>query len=246
MKAILSNIFSFERMIQLCKRYIAMKKRMILIGGAIIVGVLVLLYIPMVVLAPNSFKSLGPINIMTIAFTLFTWAGYGLTSTMFDEINSVESATQYLTLPASSFEKLTSALTLSYLSYSIFGLFVLYIIGALLGVDSNYIFRVETLNSLLVYTIFQSVFLFGAAYFKTNNFLSTVVSILAFMIVLSLVIFLLDSTGLSSEGWSALKLFSFDNLDSTNALFKNLIVTLIVSGFFIWMAFRRLQNRQIA
>lgn len=167
------------------------QKRMIMIGGAIIVGIIALLYIPMVALAPSNFKSLGPVNIMTIAFTLFTWAGYGLTSTMFEEINSAEFATQYFTLPASSFEKLTSALALSYISYSILGLFALHFISLILGIDSNFIFKIETFNNLLIYTIFQSVFLFGAAYFKTNNFLSTVVSILAFMIVFSLIIFVL-------------------------------------------------------
>ncbi len=246
MKAILSNSLSFERVIQLCRRSIAIKKRMIMIGGAIIVGIIALLYIPMVALAPSNFKSLGPVNIMTIAFTLFTWAGYGLTSTMFEEINSAESATQYFTLPASSFEKLTSALALSYISYSILGLFALHFISLILGIDSNFIFKIETLNNLLMYTIFQSVFLFGASYFKTNNFLSTVVSILAFMIVFSIIIFVLDYVGLSSEGWSLLKMLSVQNSDGRSALIKNLVLTLIVSGFFIWMAYRRLKNRQIA
>ena len=246
MRAILSNNFSFERVIQLCRRYIAIKKRMLIIGASISFGLVLIIYLGMVSLAPEAFKQNGVFNVMTIGITIFTYTGYALSSTMFYELNSAGSATMYFTLPTSSFEKLLSALFLSYFCYSLVGLVILYILSIVLGVTDNIFLSVKTLNSLLLYTFFQSVFLFGAAYFKSNNFLSTVVGIMAVAIIISLSVLFLDYIGLWRDGWSLSTLFDISESDKAAILIKNLVQTIVTTGFFIWMAFRRLKNRQIA
>lgn len=247
MKSIsMKNSFSLERVIQLCKRYVAIKKNMILIGGLAIIGLILILYVGMVTYVPSSFKQNGIINVMSIAIAIVTYTGYAFTSTMFNEMSSIGSASQFLTLPATSFEKIMSALCVSYFCYTVVGMFALYIVNLILGVTSNFLFSMESFNKFLIYTIFQSIFLFGAAYFKANNFLSTAVAILASGVMLTLIIVSINYSNLSFNEWSLTQFLGIEKSDSIQILIKNLVLTVLATAFFIRMAFNRLKNRQIA
>jgi hypothetical protein len=243
----INSHFSTERVFQLCKRYLAIKKRMIVLGGGIIIGLVLLQYVITVTFSPSPIlEQNGVFSTMTVAFMLFSWAGYALTSTMFNEMNSAGDAAQFLTLPASSLEKLTSAWIVSYVCYTAVGLTALFILGLGIGADASGYFKFGTVMKLFSYTILQSIFLFGAVYFKANNFLSTIVSLMVFAISMSMLVYFLHYIGLSSEGWSLSQFLSIDKSNTTSELIKNLALTIGVSGFFIWMTLRTLKKKQVA
>ncbi len=235
--------FSMNRLIQLCSRYFAIKKNMILLGGLAVFGLIAILYFLLVIFGLLPLRQSGVFGMMDLVFTVLSYAGYAFTSTMFNEVNTNSTATHFLTLPASSIEKLLSAWVVSYVCYTIVFIFSLYIISLILGVGNNFIFSEEIINRLLAYTILQSIFLFGAVYFKANNFLSTIVALLAFAVMASLIVLALDYVGFSKNGWVLSK---FVKGDSTAALFKSVILTTTVSAFFIWLSLSRLKKRQLA
>ncbi len=243
----MNRTFSLERILQLSKRYLILRKKMILLGGCIVAGLILLQYVTIIALSPSpAFEKNGTFSTMAVAYTLFTWAGYALTSTMFNEMNSTGSATHFITLPASSIEKLLSAWIVSFLCYTIFGMLALYILGLVIDADFSLYLRVEYIIKFFSYVALQSVFLFGAAYFKANNFLSTIVVMMVVGILTALLISLLNYLGIWAEDWSLTAFLGIDTSDTGSILFKNLILTIVASGFFIWMALNRLKKRQIA
>ena len=64
----MNSSFSFERVILLCKRYLAIKQNMILIGVSAMMGLLVLTYVGMIYFDPVNLQLTGSINVMTFAF----------------------------------------------------------------------------------------------------------------------------------------------------------------------------------
>jgi len=111
--------------------------------------------------------------------------------------------------------------------------------------SASWFFSIDTLNELWTYTIFQSVFLFGAVYFKANNFLSTIVAMLAALVSLGLIFLLLTNLVAGFEEWTFTIPTTLLASTATNIV-SSILFTLIVSALFIWFAYLRLKNRQIA
>lgn len=248
----MSSGFSFARVLQLCKRNLFLKKKMILIGLAALIGLLLVLYAGIYAFTPThldvpkeSLEFSGKNTVFTIALRIFQYVGYAFTSTMFYELNSTGSAPQFFTLPAKTSEKLLSAWLISYVGYTVFGIIVLYLFSLIMDVDQKLFFSTNTFNELWMYTILQSIFLFGAVYFKANNFLSTIVAILGFMISLGLIFFLLNLFFDDFEAWS----FTIPTTllaSTTSHIISSIVFTILVSALFIWFTYLRLKNRQIA
>ncbi|MEP1304598.1 MAG: hypothetical protein ABJK11_12525 [Balneola sp.] len=241
----MNSSFSFERVILLCKRYLAIKQNMILIGVSAMMGLLVLTYVGMIYFDPVNLQLTGSINVMTFAFIIFKYSGYGLASTMFYELNSKGSAPQFFTLPSNAFEKLVSAWLVSYVSYTIVGFCALYSFSLIVGKDPALFFSKQTLNELIIYSIGHSVYFFGAIYFKANNFLATLVSLISLSAIFMLVGYLID-TFVPGIDHSMRKFVSLFDNPFFNSSFGNLLLIVGLSGFFIWMSLVRLKNRQIA
>ena len=243
MKNTAINSVSFQRILQLCKRYVAFKKKMIQVGFAVIISLITVMAIWMLNFMPDDHRSLN--MVFSFAFILFQYAGYALSSTMFNELNEKGSAPQYFTLPAKTTEKLLSAWLISYVAYTLIGLFFLYIFSMIIGMDIGSVLTMQNLSEFMIYTTLQSIFIFGAIYFKANNFLSTVLALFVFMITFSLIYLGLKTYIPGFETWLSGSLSVL-----TSSIFANLtsgiLFTLLISGLFIWFTFIRLNNRQIA
>ena len=246
MKSIsMKNSFSLERVIQLCKRYVAIKKNMILIGASAIIGLLLIVYALILSFAPSDFTLSNSLVVMTFAFMIFKYTGYAFTSTMFNELNNSGSAPQFYNLPANTSEKLFSAWLLSYVCYTLIGLVALYIFTLISGMSADWFFSKQTMGEIVLYTIVQSIYFFGAVYFKANNFISTLVALLAFNLSLVLIYLALKTYIPGFEEWlSSVAVNFIKSVFSNN--FTNVLFTIVISAMIMWFAYRKLKNRQIA
>jgi type IV secretory pathway VirB3-like protein len=181
--------------------------------------------------------------------------GLFLTSAVFYELQSPDTAFLTLTLPATSFEKMASAWLITSVLYTIVSA-VLYLalvlilhVFSMLYIASDVPFSLYQLSSnevgqtLVSYFGYQSVFLLGAVVFRKNNFLKTLLSLIIFTAGLFILLgfFFLIFGGSSLEG-------SFTFQFSTNDLFTTLypIFNILIVLVILTISYIRLKNKQVA
>jgi len=164
-------------------------KRDVFLGGRSLIITFITLFLIVVVLSMlnNLSRHSGFSHLSNFSGILFI-AGYGITAGAFRDIHSKVRAYEWFMLPASLFEKFLARLIITSIGWA--GLFiVLYGLASLLGESLNlaiFGYRHTLFNPLdgrvfyitLQYLITQSVFLFGAVYFKKNHFIKTLLGIL--------------------------------------------------------------------
>ncbi|MDZ7756538.1 hypothetical protein [Rhodohalobacter sp.] len=252
--------FSKERFFQVVKRLWILNQKKWLIGFAGGIGILVLIYLI------NSFgnfshmasstSSFTGVAVVGLGLTLYKYGGYFLTSGIFNELGKKSSASQMLTLPASTLEKFLAGWFLTYFLYTVVVVGLLYIVGIVLGINpiltsqqlsdpvvnmSNVYF----LDAFFTFTAFHSVFFLGSIYFDGNNFLKTLLAIVVSFIIIGIiaVIFLTAYPG----GPDGVVNFSFSmGFDPTNIVMTAALLKLGVAVLFLFLSYRQLQNRQIA
>ncbi len=186
-----NNIFSLSRFIQLIRRHYVLNYKGLLIGyGAFAVALAI-------IGALSSFaRSEFNIQVFAVLFYVFLFvAGYILSSSVFSELHSPEKSIHFLTLPASDFEKWFSGwlnTSIIYLIFSLVVFYVSYFLSALLALiwfevpfEGYNIFSGDFFQMSLLYLITQSVFFFGAVYFKRFNFLKTILALFVLLIIYS-------------------------------------------------------------
>lgn len=235
--------FSIERTLLFSKRYLYVNKKMIVSGFFIMLGIIALFIIP-TTLMPN--KELFNDVQNNYVLTIITYFGFGLASAMFNELNSKEKAPQYLTLPVSSLEKLVSAWLISYVGFLMVGLTLLLLLITIMGNDVSNYMDIFSLNQFLSFTFFHSVFLFGAIFFKVNNFLSTLLSIVGLVFLVGILFFLKDYFFPASNSGALAFSDNFQlSILNYNAILKTIVITGI-SALFIYGTYNRLKNRQLS
>jgi hypothetical protein len=113
--------------------------------------------------------------------------GYIFTSIGFNELHSPHKAYQYLTLPATTLEKLASVWLLTTIVYVFASLVLLVILAILCNLFALFVGSSATSygelmhypihNIVWVFLVTQSVFLLGSCYFRKNNFLKTILAL---------------------------------------------------------------------
>ncbi|MCC5912769.1 MAG: hypothetical protein JJU46_00210 [Balneolaceae bacterium] len=242
------NQFSWNRVKLLCKRYIAINRKSQLISLGIVVGLLVIFWFLSV--NAGSYSREGISSLYATAFLLFGIAGLLFTSSIFDELHKPETAHLSLMLPATSLEKLFSAWLVTAIGFTVIymvsffllftGLQLVTILFNAGGVGFQFFnpFDPDTLNSISSYLYFQSFFLLGAVVFKKHNFLKTLLAWVLFLILMMIGMFLLAAIFLQSG--------TFDyNIVMTGNRVEFAVKTLLTL-FFLWLAYVRLKNRQVA
>lgn len=191
-----TNTFSLARFIHLCRRTFVLNQRQWIIGLLASIGIILVIWmVPTLYILNESgvsrFESLFP-----TALIIFTLWGLLLTSDIFQELYTPSTAFQSLTLPATSTEKFLSAWCLTmpvFLVVAITAIFFISILSSLLlilfeggysGFDLYNPFNETTWEFGLNYFFLNSLFLFGAVYFRKNNFLKTIAAFIALMISL--------------------------------------------------------------
>lgn len=236
-----TKVFSIERVRLLSERYLILNQRMIGRGLAVFLSVLLLAFSLMVFLAPNGYQ-LSQAN-LRIVFAIVQFVGFAFTSTMFYELNKTETAPFYLTLPATTMEKLCSAWLISFVGYTAFGFVFLLIFSKVLGHDSAWLWD-HSIDQFPYYVNVYSIFLFGSVFFRANNFLNTIVSLLLIGIALA-ISFYLSAQYLPSVRSILTSESLFFISERSATVFKHILVT-VITGLLIWFTYRRLKSRELA
>lgn len=249
--------FSFARFKQVTYRLLVINKKRYALG---IGGTLIGLYAFWLLIGiSNAQPNLRVSSTAILAFgtLIYQIGGYVLTASIFSELQSPGSASQFLTLPATTGEKLLSGWMISYVLYtatSFAGLTLLLILmrfsgNLFFGAEIQNMFRLTEIylnNVVLVYLVFNSVFLLGAAYFKGNNFLKTAFSILLFFAFSGFLVIII--TFLMGPNNIAFTIAPLSLLNTDNELLKilfQLSYTVPLTALFLTFSYLRLKNRQV-
>jgi hypothetical protein len=198
------------------------------------------------------FSSLLPIIIL---------GGYISTSMAFAELNSPQKSYLYLTLPASTLEKLAVAWFSNSIVYLVFSVIVLFIINLLLfiidkicfssGVVFVNLFDKDVLMLYANYLVTQTVFLLGAIYFRKLNFLKTVLVLIIVVFAIALYCgLLIGLANLLNGGHIQGKLNHFhignkDVIIQTISSIAKVLYWGFTAPFFLIVSYLSLKERQV-
>ena len=191
---------------------------------------------------------------------LFFIGGYLLSSRIFHELDNPQKGYLFLSLPASTLEKLISGWLISGVFYVIFGWIIALILNVAIYALGEFFFgaSIELLGifnndlwvNMGVYLITHTLFILGACYFTKHNFLKTLLTL--FFIIMVIGIY----SGIM--GWIIFgdfnQAFTFDDeIDfESHMLFADTIPDIarfffhyLMAPFFLVVSYFRLKERQI-
>ncbi len=175
------TIINFRRLFLLIRRQLLSQANSWLVSFAAVAGTLLIISLLVAVLQPTSLPALT-----ALYFTILFLGGYIFTSNIFGEMHHSGRSYQYLTLPVSTTERLLSAWLITALLFPLIGLISMALIILLANLVMDFtldvtpfqsIFNTTSIKIVRIYIITQSVFLLGAAYFKSFHFLKTLLAL---------------------------------------------------------------------
>ena len=187
--------FSMKRVIDLMRVFVITQKRSILVSAGAVYAVLLALFLLGLLTGSGWGTGLG--FHQALFPPAFFLAGFIATSMSFASMHRADRSYTVLTLPASHAEKFLEKLLLTavvypvaaVVSYVVFSLVLAGLSLAILGEGMAVFnpFRAEALEALRVFVVAGSIFLFGAAYFRSRHFIKTALAVAGLFILLSLV-----------------------------------------------------------
>ncbi|MFP4526849.1 MAG: hypothetical protein ACLFNL_10720 [Bacteroidales bacterium] len=252
-----NKTFTIKRLYFLLQRDIKTNLRPYLIGLGAIAGLLLL------ILVFDSYYR-GHINYEPFVSTflmIFTIGGLVFTSRIFSEIHQPEKSYYYLTLPASTLEKLVSQWLLSAVGVILVAYTGVYLVGYIGGLMSSALFGMDfyALNlaeytsseTWLKYLVVHSIFFLGAVAFRNNNFIKTLLAIfvIGFIIAaftggLSYILFSGEELKDGNVWLSTFDLFPGLSEDVMNKL-VDAVIRYIIAPFFLVVSYFKLKERQV-
>lgn len=187
-----AQFFDLKRFVIFLKRQLVVNNRSWLIELGGLTGILLFLTIVQWVTNYdyqfNFFRN--------VAILSFFAGGIGLTSKSFSELRSPAKALLYMNSPASVFEKLLTNWLIRAIGFAIIMYVIIFIMSIVCGALSEAIlgsswqtfdlFAVKNLKIAGHFLVWQSIFLFGAVYFKNNNLIKTLFSLIGIGLFFSL------------------------------------------------------------
>jgi hypothetical protein len=182
-----SSIYNPERQLLFVQRQATLFRNRWFIAAAAIMGVLLLITLATAYFSPQKLHQM-------VGFYQFTFWLVGLifTSQIFLELHAPNQAYSFLTLPVSTLEKLMGSWLLTSPLY-VLGFtaisYLIYLLGVLVtgfAVSPLTFFAQGYWQSVASYMVIQTIFLWGAVYFRKNNFLKTVLAQLVLSVLLGL------------------------------------------------------------
>lgn len=187
---------------------------------------------------------------------LFLVIGIVIVNDFFKELQEAAKSSQFLMIPASTAEKIISAILLSMIIYIVFAMIVIVALSVIInGVTALTFdgvgfaifnpFSLEAIASISSFVVMHSIFMFGAVWFRKNNILKTILSIATFFAILAIgfAIFMLFA---AYSGWDIhfehhIDITAFENTMSlARFLFWSAVVALFWFG-----SFRTLKRRGV-
>jgi hypothetical protein len=182
-----TNSYNPQRQLLLLGRQLSVSRQTWLIAAGAIFGVLLIVTALAAVLNPAELY-----EIQGFYLVAFFFGGLIFTSQAFKELHSPHRSYFFLTLPASTLEKLVAAWLITsplyIIGFTLFS-FIIFLLGFLIGgvpFSMSYFFNGGLGEAILSYMVVQTTFLWGAVYFRKNNFLKTVLALIVLGIILSL------------------------------------------------------------
>ena len=208
----MNQVFSFERFKLLVAKHWADNKKRYGLSILAFAGLLTIWYLFALFLEEENALD-ADVQLSTFYLFLFV-TGTFYASQYFRDLSSKPRASNFLLLPASTFEKFLCSILFTIVLFFIIFTSIFYLIDFIMVEISNSInsteatgsksvvvniFTVEffefdskkSLNFLMFYFAIQSIFLFGSAYFKKYNFIKTILSgLVAWFLIFFLIYFI--------------------------------------------------------
>jgi hypothetical protein len=184
--------FDISRMVNFIKRQTALNASSTMIGALATFGALLVVSGIYGYFFPHAVTTLIHIYLVTFYIVILVF-----TSKIFDELHNPQKGYAYLTLPVSTAEKLWGSWILSAPVFTVLfsGIcIVLYFLACLMGGRMeafHKIFDLDNIEGVGIFIIIQSIFFLGAIYFKKNNFMKTVATLIIFWLAIAAYIRLL-------------------------------------------------------
>lgn len=251
------TIFDINRVKLLLSRQLRLNSSTILIGFGAVIGVISFILSIRVISESNALSMAG---FTGLALPIFFVGGYIFTSTIFSELRTSHRGYLYLTLPASTLEKLVVAWFISSILYIIASIVAFYVINLLLilvGLQTNgapiqlfNFFDIWMLKIYAVYIVTQSIFLLGAIYFRGVNFLKTLLALFVIGVAIALFSALLTRL-IVFPGFGNFQ-FSNNMPDGIEGFIGDIFIPTvkilfwyIMAPFFLVVSYYRLKERQV-
>ncbi len=187
-----NNIFSFSRFINLIKRHYVLNYTGLIIAFSAIAAIVAIVG----ALASVGAQEFNLDTFTSLFYVVMFITGYILTSMVFSEMHSPNRSVFFLTLPASSFEKLLSGwlnTSIIFLIFSLITYYVSYLLASLFTLwwfqvpfEIGNAFEMGFFEACKFYLITQSIFFFGAIYFRGYNFLKTIIALFILLLFYSI------------------------------------------------------------
>jgi hypothetical protein len=250
-----NTFFNIERLRFLLLRQLRFNTQTLLVGFGAVVGLIVFILSMSLVFGSDTLSSKGFFH-LTMPFLFI--GGYIFTSTIFSELRTPDRSYLYLTLPASTFEKLIVSWFITSVLYIIVSLVVMYVINILLMIVAVAfttkvvplfnLFETSSLRQYGIYIVTQSVFFLGAIYFRRTNFLKTLLSIFLLQVIIliytSLVARMIVFHNLQSMNFGNL-FIGKDFTGETITLVAKILFWYCMTPFFLLVSYFRLKERQV-
>lgn len=178
-----NNNFSIHRIALLLRRQAFMSSNTLIVAA----GLAAFLLIVLLLTGYNSNEAINDQVFYGITLPMVILGGFIFSSLIFNELQNREKAVFFLSLPATSLEKLVAGWLVSSPIFIVLIYVLLMVVNILSGTllslfpGKEFVFidpfYPPLLNSLGIYMVLQTIFLLGALYFKKNNFFKTVLAI---------------------------------------------------------------------
>lgn len=185
-----NNIFNAKRLYLLMRRQVFSNGKSLLIAFGGMAGVLLVISLLVAHFNPGGLSGLTNLY-LTVMFI----GGFIYTSNIFSELHQIQKSYNFLTLPVSTTERLLSSWLITGIVFPVLAVLSMAVIIFLsntvtkLTIDLapvQSVFSANSMKAVLVYIVTQSVFLLGAAYFRKNNFLKTLLAMFLFTLVINI------------------------------------------------------------
>ncbi len=259
--------FSVERCWMICRQFWTLNRKKWMKGFASVIGLLFVMWFVILYLSDGNTDNLPVLQIiMVTGFFLYVIGGLLVTSSIYEDFSSPNTAFRLMTLPATNLEKLLAGWVSSFFIFSGVVIASLLLVTGLIALVTPLILEAGsigssmsvwletvgefTVESLGRYVVYNSIFLLGAIYFRKNHFSSTLLYIIAFYIIMGLISMAISSVlGFERFGeWVALGQTYLDPFEEVSLVFK-ILSFLFWTGFvllFLYFSYVRLENKQVA
>lgn len=257
-----NSFFDLNRLKYLLLRQLSFNYKILLIATGAIIGLLMFIGTMMLLFSdttPNQQTILG------MMMPYFFIGGYIFSSVIFSELNSPHRGYLYLTLPASTFEKLLSAWLVCSIGYVLFGSIIVYFVNFYyISIAAAFTSKTVVLVNILspgvlkvfgVYMVTQTIFFLGAIYFRRVNFLKTFLALFVLVMIIAfysgILSNLLFNTSSYNKQWVVNYLGTHHRADFENLAEHVIVPTAKIlfwgcmAPFFLTVSYFRLKEREV-